>query len=460
MSAHLKEAIAELVIRHGVPARPSTPAQIEITAGKLRETDRDAPRTKDYDAISEQLALTLSKGDRITGRQARDGAWCLWQTRFAIAADPATLKPFLGQLRELKHKGASRALALSYLISFHEDRPGLSAVAATLRDLAAVAGKPFDTLEEKFRIFDINDGPRLIGEAALAQRKSPRIVLAEQGLQMELVLGGGFVEPCARRVLERVAEDKRLPSLERIDFVKLISVNGETKRLNFPGHKDLVANALLLPYANQRPDEVIRDRTLDLLISLEGVGDPRTRSGNWASMPRSRDIAVSWLTEQALRQFLDVVEEVNPNEYWHYRRTFWEAMHDGDAISAAWVVMDREGAREARRRFGKNTGFAQFTSGAVQAGHAVLLLRIGEGVCAEWSFNGKCRFWQDAQRQGAPRLYDDGYDAEFLRTGTRYPPMLEITHYPHTGPNAWQHLAARQIQGMTGMRFSPKEYMP
>tara|TARA_R110000751_G_scaffold10055_2_gene37191 strand:+ start:17897 stop:19279 length:1383 start_codon:yes stop_codon:yes gene_type:complete len=459
MKTALRTALEDLRIRHGNAGRRTDQSHVERAASKLPDDVGALRPPKDYDAISARLASLLKSGGKLKPRQARDGAWCLWGTEQEIAGDPATLEPFLKQLRELKHRGASRALALSYLIDFHEDRPGLSAVAAALRDLAHVAGRPFEDLAARFRIFEVENGPKQVAEAAFQSRSSPRNVLESHGLQMELVLSGGFVEPCTRRVLELVAKDHRFPPMDRLDFVELLSLRPDTWRLAYPNHKVLVANALLLSFENSDPDKLFRDKTLNFLTSIDGIGDPRTHSGNWVNMPRARDVAISWLTEQALRQFLDVVEEVNPNENWHYRRRFWEAMHDNDAIKAAWVVLDGEGTREARRRFGKDTRFAGFQSGGVQVGHAVLLLRIGNGVCAEWSFNGKCRFWTDYNRDGAPQLYKPRYDAEFLRSGRKYPPVLEITHMPHTGPNAWQHKAARQIAKMTGLRFSAKEYL-
>lgn len=461
MSAALKGSIADLVARHGVPPRPALEPALLKTARKLPAMIGDEPSAKDYDTISHELAVRLGRGELLTGRQSRDGAWCLWTTQNPIAADTATLTPFLAQVRDLKHKGAARALALSYLISFHSDRPGLRAVADTLRDLANTMGKPFDALQKEFRIFDVEEGPRRIGDAALAERKSPRQILEKNGMMMELVLGGGYVEPCARRVLERAADDRRLQPRDRLEFIETISVKSGTRQLNFAAHKGLVANALLLPNRDRALEKAVKDQILNFLISLEGLGDPRTRPGNWVNAPDARDVAVSWLTEQALRQFLDVVEAVNPNENWKYRRRFWETMYVNGIIAEAWVVLDAEGVSEALRRFGKNTRFGRFTfGGGVQAGHAVLLLKIGRGVCAEWSFNGKCRFWEDADKTGAPELYKDQYDADFLRTGRRYPPAEEIIHSPHTGPNAWQHKAARQITKMTtGERLSTRDYM-
>jgi hypothetical protein len=459
MSTSLRDAIADILVRHTAPTRlPQEPAILRAAA-RLPDGIGDLKPPKDFDAIAVNLADTLRRGRRLTGRQARDGAWCLWETKVAIASDPDTLEPFLQQLRELRHKGASRALALSYLISFHVDRPGLSAVAAALCDLVTAMGAPFETLQEKFHLFDLEQGPLRVGQTGLAARKSPSQVLEENGLQFQQALAGGYVEPCARRVLELAASDTRLPPDERLVFIEQIAVRPGTRELHFPQHNALVANALLLPHRGREVDKGIKDRTLNFLVSLERLGDPRSKSGNWSSMPEAREVAIAWLTEQALRQFLDVVGAVNPNENWKYRRRFWEAMYNRDVIKEAWVVLDYEGAREARRRFGKSTRFGQFSGGGVQTGHAVLLLRIGRGVCAEWSYSGQCRFWEDSERPGAPKLYEDNYDPKFLKEGRRYPPALEIRHGSHVGPNAWQHKAAAQIVEMTGERLSQREYM-
>ncbi|MDQ0395548.1 EH signature domain-containing protein [Labrys monachus] len=461
MSTLLKDAIKELLVRHSPSTPPLTEPSLLRLARKLPEGQGDLPGPKNYEEIAVRLKTMLGRGERLTKAQARDGAWCLWGTRVAIAKEPDLLRAFLAQVRALRHKASSRALAFSYLISFQAGGPGFATVADVLRDVTSVMGDPFVGLQRKLRIFDQNEGPRLIGDAAFAERKSPGAVLEENGVLLQQVLAGGYIEPCARQVLQRAAEDKRMAALERLEFIKRIAVKTDTHKLNFPTHKDLVANALLQPYVGREAEKTIKDRTLDLLIALEGLGDPRTKSGNWVGIPAARDVAISWLTEQALRQFLDVVAAVNPNENWPYRRKFWEAMHSRGVISEAWVVLDGHGATEARRRFGSHARFGRFSpgSGSVQAGHAVLLLRIGGGVCAEWSFNGKCRFWVDATRVGAPKLYEPHYGADDLRLGNRYAPVEEITHVRHTGESAWQHKAAKQIHKMSGERFNPREYM-
>lgn len=460
MSTRFKDAIADLLVLQKSPARLPTEPLILRLAHDLPEGTAGLRPAKDYDQISVRLAAALRRGESLRRLQARDGAWCLWGTKVAIAEHPDLLQPLLAQLRSLRHKGASRALALSYLINFQADGPGFSPVAAALRELVPDMAKPFEELHRELQIFDESEGPKRIGNASFKWRKPPRAILEEHGMKMEQVLTGGYVEPCTRRVLELAAGDKRLPALERLEFIRLISVKEGTRRLNFPVHKDLVANALLLPYRDRDVDKAIKDQTLDFLVSLESLGDPRAKRGNWANAPGARDVAIAWLTEQSLRQFLDVVGAVNPNENWPYRRRFWEAMHANDVITGAWVVLDGAGVGEARRRFGRNASFGQFQAGSgVQPGQAVLLLKIGRGICAEWSFAGQCRFWVDAEHSGAPTLYQSTYDADFLRTGRSYDPIVEIRHNPHTGTNAWQHKAARQITAMTGKRLSARDYL-
>lgn len=461
MNTLFKTAIKDLLTWRRMPERPiGEPAILQLSR-QLPEGAADLRPARNYDDISIRLAAALGGGGRLSKLQARDGAWCLWKTEVAIAEHADLLREFLSQLRMIRHKGASRALALSYLISFQPDGPGITSVAATLRALTSIMGYPFEELHRELHIFDEHEGPRRIGDASFTRHVAPRIILEDCGMRLEQVVAGGYVEPCARRVLERVADDRQLAPLERLKFVQHVSINDATKQLNFSTHKHLLANALLLPYRHSHDvEKAIKDRTLDFLMSLDGLGDPRTKSGNWASARDARDVAIAWLTEQALRQFLDVVEAVNPNENWRYRRKFWETMHTNGLIREAWVVLDGVGANEARRRFGKNTRIGQFEAGGgVHAGHAVLLLRIGRGVCAEWSFSGQCRIWLDSEHSGAPKLYQSTYDAEFLRTGRHYNPVVEIRHIPHTGPNAWQHKAARQIASMTGERLSQRDYM-
>ncbi len=126
MSGNLKDAIADLLARHGSPARQIIEPAILRLARKLPEGIGDLrSANKDYDAISVVLVDSLSRGEQLTGRQARDGAWCLWTTKAAIAERAETLKPFLEQLRDLKHQRAlsSPRAVISHQLPRRSSRP-------------------------------------------------------------------------------------------------------------------------------------------------------------------------------------------------------------------------------------------------------------------------------------------------------------------------------------------------
>ncbi|MCQ0987166.1 EH signature domain-containing protein [Jiella marina] len=452
-----REALREVSVRHGGRPAPHRRAQIVMIAEDLQLPEGGQKiNDRDYDAIAARVASRLADGGRLTANEARDGAWCLWETQTRLAASEMTLLPFLEQLFQLRRKAAVRSLALSYLYSFRPNLPGLDAVAGTLANLVELAGRPFDALQRDYAIFDPSKGPRRVAEEAKNSQTPPSGLLQSLGLNA-LSVRAGFAEACAGQALRLLADEAQLAALERLSFVKAIALD-EKDELFFPSHGPQVANALLLPFAANQPSEEICDRYLDLLIGL--FGDPRTNEGRWVNMPEAAEIARRWLTRQALRQFLDVVDAVAPDAMWSYRRTFWEAVYDRKLIQTAWVVFDSAGVAEARRRFGSKVQFGRFEKGgSIQSGHSVLLLRIGRAVVAEWSHSGMCRLWKDADREGAPVLYRRSYAADELRWPTQYQAEFEQRHYPHSGPGAWQHKVANAIFDAVGARIPQEEYL-
>ena len=145
---------------------------------------------------------------------------------------------------------------------------------------------------------------------------------------------------------------------------------------------------------------------------------------------------------------------------WKYRRPFWEAVYRKDLISEAWVVFDRQGALIARKAFGKDISFATFDRrGTIQAGHAVLLLRIGRGMVAEWSHNGKCIIWDDAGSPDAPKLYRREYSPNELRapSGPVDDRIFACVHHS-ASTYGWQRKVAARIESITNMRIPQAAY--
>jgi hypothetical protein len=192
-------------------------------------------------------------------------------------------------------------------------------------------------------------------------------------------------------------------------------------------------------------------------------GDPRLYSSRWTRMQDAEAIVRRWLVQASLRQFLDVIDHVTPEgdekRMFKYRRLFWEAVYRAELISDAWVVFDGKANRFAKRSFGNELSFASFQS--VKPGQAVLLLRVGRGLVAEWSYSGRCFIWNDAEARDAPRMYRRAYGVSELQCKTATDGLdkavFAVRHiHPETG--YWQSKAAAKIQQMTGVRIAQSEY--
>ena len=103
--------------------------------------------------------------------------------------------------------------------------------------------------------------------------------------------------------------------------------------------------------------------TITSAFLVSKFGDPRLRAGRWNQMPASARVIRRWLTDQSLRQFLDVLDDSALVHQWKYRRAFWEAVYQRNLIAEAWVIFDKVGAQRAKRMFKTETPYAQWEIG-------------------------------------------------------------------------------------------------
>ncbi|MEE4209822.1 MAG: EH signature domain-containing protein, partial [Parvularcula sp.] len=76
-----------------------------------------------------------------------------------------------------------------------------------------------------------------------------------------------------------------------------------------------------------------------------------------------------------------------------------------------------------------------------------LIMRIGDLLIAEWSDNGRCRFWA-ASSESAPTPYKRHYDNGLLRTmrgGQGFQALM------HDAGGNWRYRFARLIYSRTGI---------
>ena len=454
---HLKDAIGRI-------AGPLPPLRLEPTPRVVEVASRLPPGDgadqrrphRDYDALAHDFRDRLSAARSLNGKELRDAAWCLWTTNPALADDPVILATLLERFERHERKPPGRALASSYVTSFEPDRPGIEDVSATLQRIADRLGRPWARLHRDMRLFHMRDGPQTVARQALDRRTPPTAILREGGLSIRNA-ESDFATACAAAALDQLTGMEVVKADERLDLVRKLALDQDGK-LIFDKHAPSVARALVRPFGDGPPPRAVRDRYLDVLLNL--FKDPRLPQHGWARMPDEAERVRRWLTEQTLRQFLDVVDRVAEERMWKYRRAFWEAVYQEELISEAWVVFERQGARMARQAFGKDISFAIFDRrGTIQAGHAVLLLRIGRGMVAEWSHNGKCVIWDDADSPDAPILYRRDYSPDELRAapGPIDDRIFACVHHS-ASTYGWQKKVAAKIEAITNVRIRQAAY--
>ncbi|WP_455269280.1 EH signature domain-containing protein [Rhizobium herbae] len=415
--------------------------------------------------VAEKLLQAIRQQINLTPKQLRDAIWCLWETKPALAAEPAALAAIVEGVTMSAKRKPFRNLAAVYLVQFRPDRPGLDTVSAVLQRLASKWGDPWASHQQKYTLYDPARGPRNIAAKAITDSVSPTEALKSIDLGA-LDAQSGFSEEITRNLLVELANGTVFDHARRLEKVKTVALDARGEPL-FKSLDLEIAEALMMPFLGKAPERLIKDIFLNFIVSI--FRDPRIYPMRWQRFPHIKALVISWLTEQSLRQFLDIVgrtiDDPADAEMWKYRRAFWEAAHRKGIIKGAWVVFADDGALRARHSFGNNAGFGIFGGRGgkqIQRTHAVLLLEIGKGVVADWSHDGKVNVWSDAEERGAPKLYLPKYSsADVSISSSRYdqdtPRYLVKTHHAPKSYN-WQRVVAQRIYQMTNTRLSDSEY--
>ncbi len=448
-------------------ARPLPgPGATERLAAGLPPAAPVARPAIDLDAVAARFVDDLRRGTPPSGADWSKIAWCLWTTRPAIAEHDLALRALLdrvaGMIR-IGRKRPYRQLASACLADFAADRPGLERIAGVLRSLAPEAGAPWDALQARFAVFDGAGAAVRLARAALDAHMNVQQTLEAAGIGGPL-LGGEFVRAAHDEGLKILAGMPVSAVGDHIEAIRRWSLRPD-KRLVFETSKAAVARAAVLPFSDRLPTLSERKPVLDFVIGR--FGDPRTSRDKWIGMDDVAQIMRDWLTEQSLRQFLDVVDKIAPDHMWKYRRAFWLAWHKAELIENAWVVFGDHGAVEAMRAFGHTVRFAKFKSGGkkqIQAGHAVLLLDFGPCVVADWSHTGRCNIWKKSDKTRPGNLNAPAYTSdEIMRRVPKDDSEAGLNKndiFSHHGSEnyVWQNRVADRLCELIGARVQPSDY--
>jgi hypothetical protein len=301
-------------------------------------------------------------------------------------------------------------------------------------------------------LFDPMKAPQQLARVT-ADSARPRAELEGIGLGGQF-LTGGLVTHVFLNALQIIqAKLETDPKVEEVERA-VGWVSRDDGSLHFTAYRSTFTNALLLPWDRQEPPQEVRDRIQSFL--LESLGDPRIDGGAWIGTDEAaRDIMIRRLAQATLEQFLKVVDRVAAKHQWEYRRAFWNAYIEKGTVGNAWVAFASTGAQFAKR-LSESSGDPLMSRFATLSGagpnQAVLLLRIGDLVVADWSHNGRLRIWRRGNPK-APQFNLNSYLAVELRTNSEF----DIVHKPADG---WQATTEAFIRRHTGIRLSQTEYMP
>ena len=291
-----------------------------------------------------------------------------------------------------------------------------------------------------------------------------KLISANSDLEESLTRAGldgglarcGFLESGIRKYLPAVS---RLLAQDGLDVshmdrvITLLECEGKL-RFHERSVRMVIAYELLRPFVD-RPARTETKKRLQSFF-LRHYGHPSLRSGKhkWSGVSEDiRRVVIRWLVERALDQFFLLVKETALDRHWKYREAFWKAFLDRDMIEDVCFVLGPR-AEYSRWNISRNddaTETAGILHGA-QGHQSVLLLRMPGVTVAEWSHNGKCRFWLDGN-QNAPKLYRSSYSRYDLTRGEDFG---QAHHGSDRG--SWQDRIAQWMRENTGASLEREEY--
>ena len=413
----------------------------------LSEVDRELLRNR---LISAANSGTL---DSIKARDWSRSPSVFWYRDGAVAGVEEIVEGFF---RRAILRGSPRwilRLIYEYLASFdRSSRPPSIVLDRLKQTLESGRWQALDMWKErqrKWSIFDQVSGPIAVGDYLLTAT-SVDSAFEALGLTGSIVHGPEFQFLSASYVsaMGSVREDlqtgRRSPSPIVDRVIEWSSpVVKASPGVRYHRHIGLLANSLLLPWASRTPEPSVKEQIKRFLIHR--VGDPRIQRGAWQPVdPAATAVMLHWLTGDTLRQFFDILSRT-ADEIWEYRKKFWMAFYEMGAITDAYFALGRSAEVLAQRVRHNIPSLSYASLVGAQPDQSVLVMRLADFTIAEWTHDGKCRFWMSSMNS-APRLYQKSYLAGDLRNGAEFE---QAHHGSATG--TWQSKIAEHIRRRSGI---------
>ncbi|CAK0774491.1 EH_Signature domain-containing protein [Gammaproteobacteria bacterium] len=417
---------------------------------------RPPPLPVDLNDLHARLVVSNTDGNwgRVEPVEWRYASECLSMGQTPLVSDDWFVKNYLSILDRLGSPVIVKRLVRYYLVHYNRKLRGFHRIAEYLAMHAGDCGV-WGERHNQYLLFDIDAAPYRLAAAVVDSKVEPHRFLKSVGFTGTLAnssfMAATFRVACqtSKDCLEKGnCPGGNMEELRRL--VSWIDAGLEGKMFPFGGFhevKSAFAEAMTLPWQNRTPSDEVREFNTSTLLSF--FKDPRIARSNWIGISeKALAVLLRWLTKASLEQFFAVVDEMvapNNKHMWDARKKFWRSYYDRGVMQEAWVVLGRRGVRYIRNltRSSERLDFGVFKSGSVQdSTQAVLIMRIGSLIVADWNHNGACHIWPESYK-GAPKLYENEYTRLDLITGSK---LRQV----HT-PNVWQRHVSEFILDETGI---------
>jgi hypothetical protein len=442
-------------------AHPSAPRELEAASGELAEmfsSSADLPEHEDIDALESRIrhALDRNTSHMLARRDWRMLPHTLWYRNPPLISHPRLLTALRARLQQGGSLRLLRNLLSAYLTAFHPRLPGLVEIAKVIDDHRGILDDVWHNRVKDYGLTQPDKAPSTIFLACIrADRPEDALQVAgivpevHHGILHATLLAG--IAAIERDFVGGGWHPKAMDFVERQVFADDAPVAPELRRA--------LADAYLRPWLNGDPsDSAQKKRIQDFM--LRHYGDPRIRPQRWTGVSDpARSVMRRWLVKVVLDQFLDVIDDVVKDEahrrQWKYRRAFWLAYFNREAIIEADVLFGPDCLSRTKQLFGRDAPCASVEGvpgRQVYSDHAVLLMRIGRLVVADWSHNACWCVWRETDRS-APRFGQARYlGDDVYRERGRW-------SRPHSNPSGytWQDELRDLIHTETGI-FVDRQY--
>jgi hypothetical protein len=347
-------------------------------------------------------------------------------------------------------KSMLRRLIDSWLLHFTRDDDSFVDISRQIdRHLAADHAGMLAVWKEINRahdLFDAKAGPDNLASKILSDTSID--ILSECRLDTPSRANGGYLREIhfsvCRRLPKLLGEKDAEDSLGRA--MGFFAPDG-TLRFHVAERKThgAMADALVAPWSDPRRQPSERMKSEVLAYLRLHLGDPRVNNEHrWdGASQRTRQTVRTWLSKLSLDAFFDVVGrfagDAGMGHQWEARKAFWGACLREGHISDSWLVLGANVARSIADNRELRGSYGRLQDG--NRNHSVLLIKIGNLVFSEWTFNGKIRAWQEDSK-GAPVLFrTTGYSrSEVTGDGLQFPAPLHRPDLRTTDPDGASHV--------------------